>query len=96
MRGGLPSLVPLRGAADEFAVGRHVDDFDDGDFGEVAGAEQLLAAAAFDVALVHQVAQHALQRDLVGALQIEVARKIAFGGFGMFADVGQYVGARRC
>ncbi len=79
-------------ARPQIAVGIGADHLDHGHFGQHAGGRQLPVAAAIDLAVLFQLLQQRLQRDAVGALQVEGARDLALADRPLaFADEGQHL-----
>ena len=84
-------LVPFGRKRDQLAVGIARRDVGDHNMGEGAGMVQLLAAA-FDAALVSQLAQHGLERGAVGVLHAEGAGDLARADFSRLpADEGNEI-----
>ena len=90
-RGAVLGLVPFGRQRDQLAVAIAGGDVGQHDLRQGPGLMQLLAAA-LDLAVVGELAQHVLERDAVGILHAERARDLARADFaGLLADEGKKV-----
>jgi hypothetical protein len=67
---------------EQFTVHVLAGDFEHRDFGQLAGPRIALLAIAGDDAVLIELFQNALQRDAVGAFDVQQPREIALGSAG--------------